>query len=296
MRGFFLPVTRAPFYQPDRRHQYPDPWQPCYHCPVRPLILPTPGGNLCRMAAFDHEDSSYSIREDLGRAYRAYWEALASPGSWWTGAERVAIAREVRNATDCGYCRARRKTLSPYNFPGSHDHSGGLPDIAVDAVHRIITDQNRITQAWIDDNAENGLGEEHYVELLGVAVTVFSIDEFHRALGLPLEPLPEPLPGEPDHYRPMTAQKGTGFVSMLPVKGEFTERERGLWPSGRGPNVLRALSLVPDAVRAWYGVAGAQYLPLQAMTRFSGDLGRSIDRMQMEIVAGRVSSYNECFY
>ncbi|MFT4614494.1 MAG: alkylhydroperoxidase family enzyme [Bacteroidia bacterium] len=248
------------------------------------------------MAAFHYKDSPYPIREDLPSAYNHYWEALCAPGSWWTGAERVAIAQEVRNATQCGYCRERKQALSPYNFPGEHEHSGVLPEAAVDAVHRVITDQSRITQNWVDENTAQGFSEEQFVELLGITVTVFSIDEFNHALGLPLEPLPTPQPGEPDHYRPALAKPGTGYVAMLPLKGDFGEREANLWPPGRGANVLRALSLVPDAVRGWFGVAGAQYLALQSMMQFTGDLGRSINRMQMEIIAGRISSYNECFY
>ena len=177
-----------------------------------------------------------------------------------------------------------------------HDHSGTLPKRAVDAVHRVITDQGRITQAWIDDNVEQGLSEEQYVELLGVAVTVFSIDEFNRALGLPPEPLPQPRAGEPDHYRPALATGGTGFVSMLPASGKFSDREKGLWPKNRSANVLRALSLVPDAVREWARVASAQYLPPKQLIQFKADVGRSINRMQIEIIAGRVSSINECFY
>jgi hypothetical protein len=125
---------------------------------------------------------------------------------------------------------------------------------------------------------------------------VFSIDEFNRGLGLPAEPLPQAISGEPDHYRPALATRGTGFVSMLPSKGGAIGKESDLWADGRGANVLRALSLVPDAVRGWFLVASGQYLSMQAMTNFSGDLGRSLNRMQMEIVAGRVSSINECFY
>ena len=248
------------------------------------------------MALFNYSGSPYPIRDDLPSAYQRYWDTLAKPGSSWTGAQRVAIAQEVRNATQCSYCQERKQALSPYNFPGEHEHSHALPERAVDAVHRIITDQSRITQQWIDDNIEHGLSEEQFVELLGVTVTVFSIDEFNRALGLPLESLPEPQPGDPDHYRPALAERGTGYVAMLPLNGDFGEREANLWPPGRGANVLRALSLVPDAVRGWFGVAAAQYLALPAMMQFTGDLGRSIDRMQMELVAGRVSSYNECFY
>lgn len=248
------------------------------------------------MDSFSYSTSPYAIRPDLKEAYRSYWGDLASAGSWWTGAERIAIAQEVRNAVTCAYCAARKDALSPYHFAGNHDHGETLSELAIDAVHRVITDQGRITQAWIDDNANNGLSEEHYVELLGVAVTVFSIDEFNRVLGLPPEPLPQPIAGEPDQYRPALATRGTGFVSMLPARGKFTDREKGLWPKNRSANVLRALSLVPDAVRQWSDVASAQYLPPELLTQFKPDVGRSINRMQIEIVAGRVSSINECFY
>jgi hypothetical protein len=250
------------------------------------------------MQHFKYDDSPVAIRDDLKQVYRDYWQLLAGPGNWWTGAERVAIALESRNAVSCNFCAERKQALSPYSFPGEHQHDGSLDALTVDAVHRIITDQGRITQAWIDGNVEQGLSEEKYVELLGVVVTVFSIDEFNRGLGLPAEPLPEPMPmpGEPNRYRPALAERGTGFVSMLPSKGGAVGKESDLWPDGRGANVLRAMSLVPDAVRGWYLVASGQYLTMKGMGNLSGDLGRSLNRMQMEIVAGRVSSINECFY
>lgn len=248
------------------------------------------------MAYFEFENSPYPIRDDLKEAYRHQWNVLARPGNWWTGAERVAIAQEVRNAVRCSYCEERKLALSPYNFPGEHQHSNNLYPQAVDAVHRIITDQGRITQTWIEENVPRGLSVEKYVELLGLTVIVFSIDEFNRALGLPLEPLPEPEAGEPDHYRPQQAAEGTGFVPMLPVKGGAIGEESDLWTDGRGPNVIRAMSLVPEAVRNWRDLAAAQYLSFQGMSNFSGPTGRSLNRMQMEIVAGRVSAINECFY
>ncbi len=248
------------------------------------------------MGAFARNNSPWTIRDDLIAAYQAYWESLARPGNWWSGAERVAIAQETRNAVNCDYCAERKAALSPYNFPGEHEHSGVLNDAAVDAVHRIITDQGRITQAWIDDNARAGLSEEQYVELLGVAVTVFSIDEFYHALGLPLEALPTPVEGEPDHYRPSQATCDTGFVSMLPERGGAIGRESDLWPDGRSANVLRALSLVPDAVRSWLTVSDAQYLSMPVVISGSLETGRTLNRMQVEIVAARVSSHNECFY
>ena len=41
-------------------------------------------------------------------------------------------------------------------------------------------------------------------------------------------------------------------------------------------------------------LAGAQYLSIKRMLGFR--TGRAIDRAQMELIAGRVSALNECFY
>jgi hypothetical protein len=248
------------------------------------------------MSPFSYQDSPYQIREDLQQTYRDYWQELARPGNWWSGAERVAIAGETRNAVNCGFCVERKQALSPYNFPGKHLRGGTLTTPAIDAVHRIITDQGRITQSWIDSLDQQGISEQHYVELLGVVVAVFSIDEFNRALGQPLEPLPRPVRGNPDNYRPAQAERGTGFVSMLPETDGAIGAESDLWQNGRSANVLRALSLVPNAVRAWNKLSKGQYLGIQQVMSVKGDTGRSLNRMQMEIIAGRVSSINECFY
>lgn len=247
------------------------------------------------MPAFSYSESPYTIREDLSAAYREYWSRLAKPGSWWTGAERVAIARESRNAVSCGFCAQRKEALSPYNFAGEHEHDGVLDPLVVDAIHRIITDQTRITESYVQNNEAAGMSREQYVELSSIVTVTFSIDEFNRALGLPLEPLPEAEDGEPDHYRPAHTKDGTGFVPMIPAEGNVGP-EADLWPEGANANVLRAYSVVPDAVRNWMLVGDAQYLSMSGMQIFAGDTGRSIDRMQIELVAARVSSHNECFY
>ena len=246
------------------------------------------------MPHYQYDNSPYPVRSGLTAAYQNYWGALARPGTWFTGAERVAIAEEVRNALNCPFCAERKAALSPYALKGEHLCGPLLDAPIVDAVHRVITDQSRITQAFIDDNAANGLSEEHYVELVGVAVTVLSIDEFNRALGLPLEPLPQPEAGEPECYRPAQADHGTGFVAMIPADGA-TGREADLWKS-RTANVLRALTLVPNAVREWMAVGNEQYLSMKGIAHFGSFEGRALNRMQIELAAARVSSYNECFY
>ena len=247
------------------------------------------------MTAFNYADAPYPIRSDIPEAYRDYWQKLASPGTWWTGAERIAIAEESRIALTCAYCAERKEALSPYNFPGQHDTAGKLPERVVDTVHRIITDQSRITQSFVDDNDANGLSKGAYVELVGIVVATFSIDEFHRALGMPVEPLPEPVSGEPSHHQPQMLSEDIGFVPTVPPDGSVGE-EADLWPLGFTANVVRALTLVPNALREWREIAAAQYLAFEQMPGYFKDDSRSINRLQMELVAGRVSAINECFY
>jgi hypothetical protein len=247
------------------------------------------------MSHFDYSDSPYSIRQDMAQAYRAYWDKLAGPGSWFSGAERVAIAAEVRNALVCPFCAERKQALSPYTLKGEHFCGEVLDERAVDAVHRVVTDQARITGAWVADHVEHGLSQEQYAELVGIVVTVFSIDEFNRAMGLPPEPLPAPRPGEPDHYRPPGARHDDGFLAMLTPESS-TDREADLWPGGRASNVVRALSLVPDAVRDWRRISDVQYIAFHKVLQVGADTERTLNRMQIELVAGRVSSINECFY
>ena len=252
------------------------------------------------MTAFNYESVTLPIREDLKGAYRDFWNTLAKPGTWWSGTERVAIAQESRNAMICDFCRRRKNALSPYQVVGEHSTGSllGLPasclsDAAIDAVHRVVTDQSRITQSYIDGLDAEGITNEKYVELVGVVVTCFSIDEFNRALGLPLEPLPLAQTGKPTGYRPPLLARDVGFVPMVPPEGAVN-KESDLWGKV-APNVLRALSLVPDEVRSWIKVASVQYV-MGDLLNFAADTGRAIDRAQMELVAGRVSAINECFY
>ena len=116
------------------------------------------------MPNFTYTDSPYPVRQGLQDAHRNYWQALARPGTWFSGAQRVAIAAEVRNALDCPFCAERKTALSPNAVQGEHRSGTTLDSRVIDAVHRVITDQSRITQTFVDDNAAAGLSQEQYVE------------------------------------------------------------------------------------------------------------------------------------
>jgi len=244
------------------------------------------------MSAFRYDDSPDPIRGDLAEAHRRAWTHIASPGTWLTGAERVAVADETRRARSCPLCRERKAALSPFSVDGEHDHGGALSAPMVDEIHRVTTDAARLSESWYRSLRDQGLGAEAYVEALGVAVIVISIDQFHHAMGLALEPLPSPQSGEPTRERPEGVVEGEAWVPMQESRRVMAAL--GLPTAGPAPYVIRALSLVPAEVEAWQDVSGAQYLGLENMRSFAKV--RAIDRSQIELVAGRVSALNECFY
>jgi len=241
------------------------------------------------MTAFQYDSGPDPIRDDLAQAYRAAWKHISAPGTWLTGEQRVAVAAETHSARDCALCRERKQALSASAVQGEHDCADTLPTALVDAVHRVTTDAARLTETWYRGLLEQGISADEYVETLGVAVVVISIDRFHHALGIPLEPLPQPLAGEPTRERPDGVVEGEAWVPMREARK--VAADVGM-PTA--PFVIRALSLVPAEVASWQRVSAAQYLGTDQMMRF-GKV-RAIDRSQIELVAGRVSAVNECFY
>ena len=249
------------------------------------------------MADISYDAAAAPVREDLADAHQRAWRRLAVPGTWWDGRRRVAIAAETRNATSCQYCRGAKAALSPYSLEGSHDSFGELPENIVEIVHRIAMDPGRLTRAWFDRAIESGLGDGEFVETVGVVVTTISVDTFTRAIGLPLHPLPEPVSGEPSYKRPAGAKPGPAWVQMLAPE-DMTAAETCLENAYPTPNptfVRRALSLVPREASGLFDMVDAQYLPGAIMPDLTAQ-HRAITRPQMELIAGRVSAINGCFY
>ena len=239
--------------------------------------------------------SALDNRSDIQSANDSFMSFLSQPGYWWTAAEKIAIAEESRLANRCAVCQKKKAALSRGQILGQHPPSPHLGDEVIGIVHQIITDQGRITRTQLDALEADGLSRLAYVELVGVVVCIFSIDEFHRALDLPLPSLPHPRPGNPSRAQPATLEQTTGFVPMIPRSG-LMPADQDLWPKGFGANVIRALSGTPDLVRQWKRIAGAFYLQVEEMGNLVQADSRLLNRMQMELIAGRVSAINQCFY
>ncbi len=245
------------------------------------------------MNEISYQQASVPVREDILQAHRRAWLRLARPGTWWTGAERTAMAAEVRNARECALCRARKEALSPNAIPGEHDRLGELPGSVIEVIHRVAEDPGRLSREWYRETLAAGLEEAPYVEIIGIVATVVSIDTFCRGIGLPPHPLPAGQNGTPSRHRPRGARTEGAWVSMIP-NGKAAGPEADLYREGPYPHVGRALSLVPDELRGLKDLSAAQYFPFFQVMDVRRR--RSLDRPQMELIAGRVSALNRCFY
>lgn len=239
------------------------------------------------------------LRDDLVAAQEMMLASLSRAGTWWTGAERRAIALEARVARDCVLCAERKAALSPSSIDGTHDGPAELDAAVVDVIHRIVTDPGRLARSWYEGViADSGLTVERYVELVAVTVLMNAVDVFARAVGRDYPDLPEASPGEPTRLRPATARVEAAWVPQIPTGEEGGADWTALYDDRETvPQIGRALSLVPAEVELLNSVSASHYMRLDNV----GDPtytepGRGVDRLQMELVASRVSAVNECFY
>lgn len=246
------------------------------------------------MHAVNYDASSYAVRDDLVAAQQLAWKRISEPGAWLDGRLRIAVAEEVRHAPSCGLCLRRKEALSPFAINGQHDGPGTLREVEVDVVHRIATDPGRLSRAWLERCLETGLSEEEYIEIVSVICMVLIVDTFTRALGLPPFPLPEPQDGEPSRYRAPGARMHDAWISHLEPQDAVPEDGK-VYDGPTAAAVVTALSLVPDAKRAYWDLADFHYLPNSEIFNFGTEI-RAIDRMQIEVIAARVSALHQCVY
>jgi hypothetical protein len=237
------------------------------------------------------------LRSDMADAQIEAWSRIARPGTWWTGAERVAIAAETRHAGHCRLCANRRNTLSPLQIAGSHDSLPATPPTVVEAIHRIATDAGRLGETWFRGLCADGLSDTHYVELISIVAVVVAIDTFRYAAGLDPWELPLPQSGAPSLRRPLGVKLGLAWVATL----DRTEDDPDLYGDQPGPrrrtgaNIHRALSLVPNAMMHWWDMFETMYQTSAPMRDFSRE-PRAVTHAQMELLAARVAALNRCEY
>ena len=203
------------------------------------------------MSVPDYAASPRPIRSDLEGAHQRAWSRIASPGSWWTGAERVAIAAATRDARQCALCDRKVAALSPSAVPEHHAAVAELPVSVVDLVHHIRRDAPRLTRSHVESLINEQFSYGHYVELIGVVATVVAVDSFARFMQLEAWPLPDPVHGEPDRYQPAGISHALAWVPVVNPE-DVSGSESDLCRDQSGANIHRALTLVPSEKRGFF--------------------------------------------
>ena len=218
--------------------------------------------------------SALPVTPRVAAAHDETLKAFAEAGAWWSGADRLRIVREARNAPSCRLCAEKAQALTPNAVQGEHASDGELPPVAIEAIHGIRNDSGRLTRRWFNDLIDMGMQTEAYVELVGVTASAVVVDTFAQGIGRALPTLPEPSAAAPTFERSHDVVEAGAW---LPLARE-----------GRA-NILRSLGLVPSALKLFFGAFGQSYY-LQPEAEFT------IGRRQVELIASRVSAVNECFY
>lgn len=233
-------------------------------------------------------------RPPLAAALNNARAALGTPGTWLTGARRVAIAAEARAARSCDLCERRRAALLTGSEPGHHHTAGGVPADTAELIHRITTDSARMTQTLVE-RAAAALGEGDYVEMVATVGVLVTLDTFAMALGTDPLDLPPPVPGEPERTPPAGASRRHNWVATVDPEQAEGLVARLYASDATVATVVEALTLAPRGAADFWRLAGPLYIKPNEPGPGHETEG-SLTRAEVELIAARVSARNECFY
>lgn len=220
------------------------------------------------------------VRQDLVRAHNQAIAALSKPGTWWTGAQRRELAITAQLAI------SESEPVAPWvgvsTVANKLPASLTAPKIAHDVMYRISRHAATLTREWYEKVTAE-INPLAFVELCGIACTIAPVMAFRRSLGLPALEVGPAESGQPSNKEPdniVAAQ-----LNWVPVVG----------PADKDAAVVQAFTAVPETNRLIWAMADAQYIPDKEMIDPNWTRG-TLSRVQMELIATRVSQQRECFY
>lgn len=236
-----------------------------------------------------YQSATYEVREGLAEIHRAQLADLGSPGTWGTGAQRLAVASEARQAgVEAGVMEAPANVLPA---PGVT-----LPEAVRTFIRILAVSPKDVDEAVCDAARRDGLTDEEYVEIVGIVSRVINFDIFARGVGVPLQPLPGARDGKPSCVRPESAVREYAIVPTVPNPPAGGRDAQDLYGGKWQPYIMRALSLVPGELRDHLELEEVQYMPMHKVLVPDHQHHKGVTRAQAEVVAGRVSAINECFF
>jgi len=219
------------------------------------------------------DDIAEPLPAGVNEAVDAAWAHLGRAGRWWTGPQRLAMARIARDTEPV-----------PDGLPPSlsfrESESGPETEPLVAALaERVAVAPATLTRDLVRSVTDR-IGDAAYAELCAVIAQVVAVDHLRRSLGYGPVPLPDAEEGDPTRERPDGMADVGGHIEMRAIPF--------------GPNVARSLSLGAEDCDRWLGLVITMYAGagFQEMVWSDHPLGRP----QVELLAARTSALNECFY
>ncbi|MGR8946976.1 MAG: alkylhydroperoxidase-related (seleno)protein [Gammaproteobacteria bacterium] len=237
-----------------------------------------------------YSDSKHPVRDAIDAAHQQALASFTAPGRWFNAAERAQIVCEAR---------AARRDAGVQELDAEPERYSDLPNAVSELAREIAVATKHLTPDFFEDSLDAGLTDCEYVETVGVVARALCLDIFCRGIGLPLHALDKPSAGEPSRARPVNATYEKAWAETVPGGSPGGDEALYIYGSEQGeaaPFIYRSLSLVPEEARGLIALGCAQYLPIHEFMNLDFSYDPEITRAEVEVVAGRVSAINECFY
>jgi hypothetical protein len=236
-----------------------------------------------------YDDAAVQVPAPLATFHASEGASFVAAGTWLTGEERSAVVRYARQA------RATAGLAKAANDVGPAPESV-LPQALLDFVAVLAVAPQRFTRDVYAQALSAGITDVEYDEVVGLVSRVVNLDVFAHGLGAAPCTLPAADDVEPTFERPAGAVDDGAWVPTLPTGPAGGDAGKALYGDNMQPFIYRALSLVPSEARSIIEGGNLQYLTLDHFFDFDYSLYPELSRSQVELIAGRVSAFNECFY
>lgn len=239
-----------------------------------------------------YADSKHPVRTAISEAHLNTLASFTSPGRWFSAEQRAQIVNEARNARVAAGLQEAATEL---------ETATSLPKAVSELAQRVAVSTKDLTADFYEDTLDSGLSDCEYVETVGVVARSLSLDIFCRGIGVPSRALTAITSTDtaPSRIRPPTATYEKAWADTVPggaAGGEDAVYIYGTDKPEAAPFIYRSLSLVPEEARGLIELGAAQYLDIAEFMNLDFSFVPEITRAEVEVVAGRVSAINQCFY